>query len=84
MRIFNKYLLTLTLACCLLNVALAAAGQKNLDIYIVTNIAAYLVITLLYVSLNPKSNRSLGAVGVVLFGVFFFIAVFRALIFLVE
>ena len=50
------------------NTLLAFFGQKDLTIYFTANIITYLVITLLYVYLNPRARRALNSVGVVLFG----------------
>ena len=68
MRIYNKYVISLALACCVINAALAFFNQNDLGLYLVINIIAYLVITLLYVYLNPRARRALGSVSVVLFG----------------
>ena len=70
MRIYNKYVVSLALSACLINTLLAFFGQNDLTIYFTINIIAYLVITLLYVYLNPRARRALNTVGVVLFGGF--------------
>ena len=79
MRIYNKYVVSLALVCCLINILLAFLGQNNLEIYLTTNIIAYLVITLLYVYLNPRVRRALNSVGVVLFAGFIVIVVLRVM-----
>ena len=68
MRIYNKYVLSLALASCVINTLLALFNQNDLSIYLTVNIIAYLVITVLYVYLNPRARRALGSVSVVLFG----------------
>ena len=70
MRIYNKYIVILALSSCLINSLLAFWGQGDLTIYFIINIMAYLVITLLYVYLNPRARRALNTAGVVLFGGF--------------
>jgi len=70
LRIYNKYIVSLTLIGCLINSLLAFWGQDNLEIYFVINIIAYLVITLLYAYLNPRARRALNIVGAVLFAGF--------------
>ena len=70
MRIYNKYIISLVLAFGVINSILAAAGQEKLDVYFTVNLIAYLVISLLYVYLNPRAKRLLNTVGVVLFGGF--------------
>ena len=68
MRIYNKYIISLALVSCVINTLLALFGQNDLGVYLTINIIAYLVITVLYVYLNPRARRALNSVGVVLFG----------------
>ena len=70
MRIYNRYVVSLVLACCLINTLLAFLGRNDLEIYLTINVVAYLVITLLYVYLNPRARRALNPVGAVLFAGF--------------
>ena len=70
MRIYNKYIIYLALTSCLVNALLAFFGQDSLEIYFVINILVYLVITLLYVYLNPRARRALSSIGIVLFAGF--------------
>ena len=70
MRIFNKYIISLALTSCLINIILAFSGQNNLEIYFIINILAYLIITLLYVYLNPRARKALNTIGIVLFAGF--------------
>ncbi len=70
MRIYNKYVVSLALAACLINTLLAFFGQNDLVTYFTINILAYLVITLLYAYLNPRARRALNTVGAVLFAGF--------------
>ena len=70
MRIYNKYIVSLVLASGLINTSLAFLGQNDLGIYFVINILAYLVITLLYVYLNPRARRVLTTIAAVLFAGF--------------
>ena len=79
MRIYNKYVVSLVLASGLINTLLAFFGQNDLTIYFTVNIIAYLVITLLYVYLNPRARRALNAIVVVLFGGFMVIVVTKAI-----
>ena len=74
MRIYNKYIVSLALASCLINTLLAFFDQNNLGIYFTANILAYLAITLLYVYLNPRARKALNTVGAVLFATFILIA----------
>lgn len=79
MRIYNKYVVSLALSACLINTLLAFFGQNDLTIYFTINIIAYLVITLLYVYLNPRARRALNAIVVVLFGGFMVIVATKAI-----
>ena len=79
MRIYNKYVVSLALSACLINTLLAFFGQNDLTIYFTINIIAYLVITLLYVYLNPRARRALNTVVVVLFGGFMVIVVTKVI-----
>jgi len=79
LRIYNKYVVSLALSACLINTLLAFFGQNDLGIYFTINIIAYLVITLLYVYLNPRARRALNTVGVVLFGGFMVIVVTKVI-----
>ena len=79
MRTYNKYIIILAIVTCLINVLLAFLGQDNLEIYFIFNLIAYLVITMLYVYLNPRAKRALSAVGAVAFAGFLVIIVIRVL-----
>jgi hypothetical protein len=54
MRIYNRFIITLTLAAGFINALLALLGQKDIQIYFIINIIAYMAITLLYVYFNPR------------------------------
>jgi len=70
LRIYNRYVLYLAIATGVLNAALAFAGQEDLGVYFAINVIAYLVITLLYVYLNPRARRALDTIGYMLFSGF--------------
>lgn len=70
MRIYNKYVVSLVLASSLINTLLAFFNQNDLEIYFIINIIAYLLVTLLYVYLNPRARRALSTIGAVLFAGF--------------
>ncbi len=77
MRIYNNYVLSLAIAACSINLILAFWGQEDLEVYFTVNIISYLIITLLYVYLNPKARRALNAIGFVLFGGFMVIVTLK-------
>jgi len=79
LRIYNKYIVSMALASCLINTLLAFFGQNDLIIYFTVNIFAYFAITLLYVHLNPVVRRALNRVAAVFFAGFVVILVFKAM-----
>ena len=79
MRIYNKYVVSLALSACLINTLLAFFGQNDLTIYFTINIITYLVITLLYVYLNPRARRALNTVSAALFAGFMVIVVLKVI-----
>jgi len=79
LRIYNTYIISLALVSCVINILLAFFGQNNLEVYFTANILAYLVITLLYVYLNPRARRALSTVGVVLLAGFMVIIIFEVI-----
>ena len=70
MRIYNKYIVSLVIASCSINILLAFLGQNSLEIYFIINVITYLVITLLYAHLNPRARKALNSIGVILFAGF--------------
>ena len=79
MRVYNRYILYLAVSTALVNTLLALAGQEALDVYFMVNIIAYLVITLLYVYVNPRARKALDIIGYMLFSGFVVIAVVRVM-----
>ena len=79
MRIYNRYIISLILASCLINSGFAFLGQNDLTVYFIVNIIAYLVVTLLFVYLNPRARRALNTAGAVLFAAFMVIVVLKAI-----
>ena len=79
MRIYNRYVASLALVSCLINTLLAFFSQNDLVVYFVINVLAYLVITLLYVYLNPRAKQALNTIGVVLFAGFLVIVVLKVM-----
>jgi TRAP-type C4-dicarboxylate transport system permease small subunit len=77
LRIYNRYILYLAIAAAVVNAALAFAGQEDLGVYFAVNVIAYLVITLLYVYLNPRARRALDVIGYVLFSGFLVIVAIK-------
>ena len=84
MRIYNKYIVTLVLATSIINTWLAFLGQNDLQVYFIINVLAYLVITLLYVYLNPRARIALSTISAVLFAGFMVIISLRVIEILVK
>lgn len=78
MRIYNKYILSLLLSLGMVNVMLAAFGQKAFDVYIVSSIIVYLLVSLVYVYLNPRARSLLSTMGFVLLAGFLVIVGMKA------
>lgn len=79
MRIFNRYIATLAISAAIINIFLAIVKQNDLSVYFITDVIAYLIITLLYIYLNPKARRALNAVSIVLFSSFIVIVAIKVL-----
>lgn len=72
MKIYNHYILTLSLILLLTTIVLIAIGQNSLDIIFTVYVLEALIITELYVYLNNKARRGLSYVSTLLFGGFAF------------
>jgi len=73
MKIYNSYILIVAALLLLTTVILAVIGQEALDVYYTIYILEALVVTELYVFLNPKARRGLSLVSAILFGGFVFV-----------
>lgn len=79
MRIFNRLIISLVIAFGLLNAFLAFLGQDDISIYFVVNAIAYLIITLLFVYLNPRAKGALNGVSAVIFAGFMVIVTLKVI-----
>jgi len=77
-RIYNRYILSLTLLFTLTTVILSLFGQSQLDLYLSVYLIECLVVTSLFVYLNPKAMKGLNAVWYVLFGGFIVMVAMKA------
>jgi hypothetical protein len=77
LRIYNRYIISLAVAACVINPLLALFNQNDIVIYLTINIVAYLAITLLYVQLNSRARRALNLVSAVYFGIFLIAVAFE-------
>jgi len=72
-RIYNRYILIVTLVLLLSTLVLIAMGQTSLSTYYIVYILEALVITELYIHFNAKARRGLSSIGAILFGGFLFV-----------
>jgi hypothetical protein len=79
LRIFNKLIVTLALAFGIINLALAFAGQKDIEIYFVANAVVYLIVTLLYTYFNPRARGALNAMSAVIFAGFIVVVAIKVM-----
>lgn len=75
MRIFNSYILSVSLLLLATTVILAAAGQSKLDVYYTLYTIEALIVTELFVYLNEKARRALNRVALLLFCGFMLIVI---------
>jgi len=79
MKIFNNLVITLVIVFGLLNGIMAFLGQNDLSVYFIVDAIAYLIITLLYVYLNPRARGALNAVSGVIFAGFLVIVAMKVI-----
>ena len=70
MKIYNSYILIITVLLLLTTVILVALEQNSLDIYYTIYVIEALIITELYVYFNAKARQGLNLVTYILFGGF--------------
>ena len=79
MRIYNKLIISLVLAFSAITILLAFLGQKDLSVYFIADAIAFLIITLLYVYLNPRARAALNALSGVIFAGFLVIVTMKVI-----
>jgi len=79
LRVFNKLILSLVIALSTINIVLAFFGQEDIAIYFIANAIAYLIITLVYVHLNPRARAALNALSLVIFAGFMVIVTIKVM-----
>jgi hypothetical protein len=77
LRVYNKYVVSLTVVTCLITTILAFMVERDITVYFTVSVIAYLVITLLYVYFNPRARRALNTVAVVFFAGFLVIVAMK-------
>jgi uncharacterized membrane protein YhhN len=79
LRIYNRYLLFLVLASCIVDVFLAFAKQRDIAVYFTVSVIAYLIITVLFIYFNPKTRKALSLVSVVFLAGFLVVVVLKVM-----
>jgi heme/copper-type cytochrome/quinol oxidase subunit 4 len=69
-KIYNSYILTVSLFLLLTTIVLLATGQNSLDTFFTVYVIEALAITELYVHMNNKARQGLTYVSTILFGGF--------------
>ena len=77
MRIYNRYLLFLVLASCLIDVILAFTRQTDIAACFTVLVIAYLIITVLFVFFSPKTRKALSFVSIVFLTGFMVVVVLK-------
>ena len=77
MSVYNKYIVALVLAAAVVNCLLASFGQSDITLYFTLNVIAFLMITLLFVYLNPRARAALNTIGIVFFAAFMVVVTMR-------
>jgi hypothetical protein len=70
LRIYNRLIISLAIALSSVNIFLAFLGQDDISIYFIVNAIVYLIITLLYVYLNPRAKFALNSLSAIIFVAF--------------
>tara|TARA_B100002003_G_C14061633_1_gene511046 strand:- start:767 stop:1036 length:270 start_codon:yes stop_codon:yes gene_type:complete len=68
--LYNRYILVMALIFCITSVILAVAAVSNLGLGLTIYIIESLLLTELFIYLNPKAKRNLSRVNVILFALF--------------
>jgi hypothetical protein len=79
LRIFNRLIISLVIVFSLINAFLAFLGQDDISTYFITNAFAYLMITLLFVHLNPRARGALSGVSTVIFASFMVVVALKVI-----
>jgi hypothetical protein len=79
LKLFERYLVSLTITFLVTNLVLGVFGQTSLDLYVSVFILEYFVLTLLHPNMNSRIQIFLNFLGVGLFVVFVFIVAVKVL-----
>ena len=79
MRIYNRYIVILLLASCLIDVLLAYEKKTDIAVYFTVSVIAYLIITVLFIYLSPRTRRTLSMVSIVFLAGFMVVVVLKVM-----
>ncbi len=79
MRIYNRYILFLLLASCLIDIMLAYAKQTDIAVYFTVSVIAYLIITVLFIYLSPRTRKALSVVSIVFLAGFMVVVILKVM-----
>ena len=78
MRIYNRYLLALTLFVLVTTILLTLKNEDRLDIFFSVFMIEYLVVTMIFAYFNPRARRLNGFLGGILLLVFLAMVTLKA------
>lgn len=79
MRVFNRLIISLVIAFGVANTVMGFTGQTDLSVYYIVDAIVFLVITLLYVYLNPRTRGALNAVSAIVFAGFLVVVILKVI-----
>jgi uncharacterized membrane protein YhhN len=79
LRIYNRYLIFLVLASCIIDVFLAFLKQTDIAVYFTVSVIAYLIITILFIQFSPRTRKVLSFVSFVFLAGFMVVVAFKVL-----
>jgi len=69
----------MVLATCVINVAFALVGQKDIAVYFITSVIAFLLITLLFIYFSPRTRKALSVVSIVFLAGFIVVGILKVI-----
>jgi hypothetical protein len=79
LRVYNRYLLSLILASCLIDVFFAFQKQTDISVCFTVLVIVYLLITILFIYLSPQTRKILSMMSVVFSAGFGVIVILKVL-----
>ncbi len=77
MKVYNRYILALTLAFCIIDGLMLASGKHSLDAHFAVLVIASLVITLVFTHFSPRAKKMLNSISIAFFTGFLVIVALR-------